>query len=101
MKGCLDETAVLVLQHDVIWFDVGMHNAEFLDMVEGQEKLLAERLDGHEVESSSCSVLMKGVAEIERHEWKHNAEMTAVHETLINRDAMLGVLWIVFLDLLQ
>lgn len=97
----MDEAAVLVLQHDVVRLDVGMHDAELLDVVEGQEELLTERLDGHEAETGPRAVLVKRVAEIQRHERKHDAEMAAVNETLVNRNAVFCVLRIVLLDLLQ
>lgn len=78
-----------------------MHDAELLDVVEGQEELLTERLDGHEAETGSRAVFVKRVAEIQRHERKHDAEMAAVNETLVNRNAVFCVLRIVLLDLLQ
>ena len=77
-----------------------MHDAELLDVVECQEELLTERLDGHEDETGPRAVFVKRVAEIQRHERKHDAEMPAVDETLVNRNAVFCDLRIVLLVLI-
>ena len=99
--GELNETAVLVLQKDVVGLDIGVDDSQLLDVKKGEEELATEGLDCDEAETRSGSKLAECVTEVQRHEGKHDTEMIAVHEGLVNGNAVFGVLRVFGFDLFQ
>lgn len=90
--GELDETAVLVLQKNVVRLDICVNDSQLLDVEECKEELATEGLDCDEAETGAGSELAERITEVQGHVGEHDAEVIAVHKGFVHWNAVLGVL---------